>query len=85
MDRLCSASFTLKVEKHCVLGPSQLVLGEGGRGGEGGEGVGDSQERITLSWDSLIVFWLQLNHCILNGSMAGTADFHLGLIYRRNF
>ena len=35
MDRLCSAFFTLKVEKHCVLGPSQLVLGEGGGGGRG--------------------------------------------------
>ena len=38
MDRLCSAFFTLKVEKHCVLGPSQLVLGEGGGGGGGGGG-----------------------------------------------
>ena len=81
MDQLCSACFTLKVEKRRVLRPSQLVLGEGGSG----EGVGDSQERITLSWDSLIVFWLQLNHCLLNGSMAGTAEFDLGLIYRRNF
>ena len=37
MDQLCSACFTLKVEKRCVLRPSQLVLGEvGGERGGGG-------------------------------------------------
>ena len=54
MDRLCSAFFTLKVEKHCVLGPSQLVLGEGGGGG-GGRGLTREDNALLGLIDSFLV------------------------------
>lgn len=54
MDQLCSACFTLKVEKRRVLRPSQLVLEEGG-GGAGGGGLTREGEALLGLINSFLV------------------------------